>query len=50
MIFFPDCSTVIKRAVKLVVSSPRLVVGTPRFVAHTSRCSKEHLAATASVQ
>ena len=38
--FFPDCSTVIQRAPRLVVSAPRLVVGALRLVASAPRCSQ----------
>jgi len=47
MLFFPDCSTVIwgaprlvAGAPRLVAGSPRLVVGAPRPVAGAPRCSQ----------
>jgi len=37
MLFFPDCSTVIRGAPRLVAGAPRSVAGTPRFVAGAPR-------------
>jgi len=40
--FFPDCSTVIRGAARLVASAPRPVAGAPQLVAGTTRCSQVH--------
>ena len=37
MFFFPDCSTVIRGAPRLVAGAPRLVISTPRLVASSLR-------------
>jgi len=47
---FPDCSTVIRRAPRLVVGAPRLVVGAPRCTQACRQHSQVHVKATASVQ
>jgi len=39
-VVFPDCSTVIRGARRLVARAPSHVVGTPRLVAGTGRCSQ----------
>ena len=48
MLFFPDCSTVIRGAPRIVAGAPRLVVGapglasgTPRLDAGAPKCSQE---------
>jgi len=41
MLFFPDCSTVIRGAPRLVAGAPRAVVSAFRLVAGTLRCSQD---------
>ena len=40
---FPDCSTVVRGALRLVTGAPRLVIGAPRLVIGAPKCSQVHL-------
>jgi len=39
--FFPDCSTVVRGAPRLVAGAPSPVAGTPRLVTGAPRCSQD---------